>query len=88
MSSMAIPVATTSPQADQVQVELLRRASPATRAARALSLSATVIELARHAIRERHPDWSEDQVAMEFVAVHYGNDLADRVRAYLERMRR
>ena len=42
---MAIPVPCTSPEADEVQVALLRRASSALRAERALSLSAEVSEL-------------------------------------------
>ena len=85
---MAIPVPSTSPKADEVQVALLRRASSATRAERALSLSAEVIALARRAIRERHPGWSDEQVGLEFVAVHYGTDLAERVRQHIERKKR
>ena len=70
-----------------MQVELLRRAGQAGRFARARSLSTTVITLARKAIREQMPGASDEEVGLRFVEVHYGADLAGRVRAYLERRR-
>jgi hypothetical protein len=42
------------------------------------------IELSRRAIRRQHPDWDEREVQLHFVALHYGEDLASRVRVYLE----
>lgn len=83
--AMALPVQSTDPAAAGVQVRLLRAAGIAGRFARARSLSTTVIELSRRAIRLRHPDWSEREVLLEFVRLHYGRDLANRVRARLER---
>ena len=80
---MALPVAENN-KARAVQLELFRRASPGRRFALASSLSTSTMELARAAIRRRHPDWSERDVELEFVRVHYGADLAHRVRAYLE----
>ena len=47
------------------------------------SLSAEVIEMSRRAIRKIHPDWSERDVLLEWAAVHYGRDLADKLRDYL-----
>ena len=79
---MAQPV-TEDPHARSVQLELFRKASPGRRFALARSLSGTTMELARDAIRRRHPDWSEREVLLEFARVHYGRDLADRVGAYL-----
>jgi len=63
----------------------LREAGTAGRFARARSLSASVIALSRRAIRRRHPEWSEREVLLEFVALHYGRDLAARIREQLER---
>jgi hypothetical protein len=48
-----------------------------------MSLSQSAIELSRRAIRRRHPDASEEELGLLFVELHYGRDLADRVRAYL-----
>lgn len=82
---MARPVvSSSSAEAAKLQVQLLRAAGTASRFARARSLSASVIGLSRRAIRRRHPDWSEREVLLEFVALHYGRDLAGRVRKRLE----
>ncbi|WP_456426155.1 hypothetical protein [Rhodocaloribacter sp.] len=75
----------THPEAERVQIELFRRAGPEKRLALALSLSASTVEMARNAIRRRHPTLSEEEVKLKFVEVHYGKELADRVRASLRR---
>lgn len=73
--------------ADRVQVELLRRAGGGRRLALARSLSGSMIELSRAAIRAASPGIGEEEVGLRFVALHYGADLASRVREYLERRR-
>ena len=80
---MTLPVSSHQ-NADQIQIELLRRAGPGKRLALARSLTTTVVSLARQAIRRRHPTAHEDEVLLEFVSVHYGPDLAARVRRYIE----
>jgi hypothetical protein len=71
--------------AARVQVDLLRRAGTAKRAALALSLSHTVISLSRRALRERMaPETSERELLLRWAAVNYGEDLAERVRRYLD----
>jgi hypothetical protein len=82
---MAVPVESTSPAADDVQVSLLRKAGTAGRFARARSLTSSVIALARLAIRRRHPEWCERDVLLEFVSLHYGRELGERVRCDLQR---
>jgi hypothetical protein len=69
--------------AHAAQVALLRAAGEARRFELARSLSASTMALARDAIARRHPEWNERDVQLEFVRVHYGADLAARVRAYL-----
>src|SRR5437867_3393090 len=66
-----------------VQVDLFRKASASRRFELACSLSKSTIELARDAIRRRHPEWPERDVLLEFARIHYGVDLAERVRVYL-----
>lgn len=78
----------TNLQAERVQLDLLRRATVARRAATALSLTQTVVELARRAIRRQNPELSEQEVLLRFVAVHYGPELAGRLAAGLERRRK
>lgn len=75
----------TDPQAEQVQLRLLRSASNARRASLALSMSGWAIEMSKRAIRRAHPEATEQDVNLRFVELHYGKDLAERVRAYLAR---
>lgn len=70
----------TSPAAAEFQIGLLREASPARRVRAVRSLSRSVIELSRRALRRRHPDATEDEIDIAFVEVHYGPALADWVR--------
>ncbi|MGH2410086.1 MAG: hypothetical protein ACRDGS_06895 [Chloroflexota bacterium] len=73
----------TTIEAERVRMALFRAASPSRRFALALSLSRTVISLSRAAIRQAHPDASEEEVGLLFVEYHYGEKLARQVRAYL-----
>ena len=69
--------------ADEVQVELMRRAGPQKRSALALRLSDETIALARRAIARNRPELDEEQRGIEFVRIHYGADLADRLERWL-----
>lgn len=73
----------TDPEADRVQFELLRNATPARRSAMALSLTQTVLELSRGGLRRAMPGASEEDVRLRFVELNYGQALADEVRRYL-----
>jgi hypothetical protein len=75
--------ADTDPDAERVQIELLRRAGPARRAQLALSLSAQVIELSRRALARAEPSASPVEIQLRFVELNYGRELADAVRARL-----
>ncbi len=77
----------TDPEAARVQLELLRRASPARRVALALSLSRTVLGLSRRGLERRSPSASEEEISLRFVELHYGRDLAEELRQDLARRR-
>jgi hypothetical protein len=49
-----------------------------------LSLSQTVLELSRQALRERMPGVSEQEIRLRWLALTHGADLAARVRAKLD----
>lgn len=70
----------THPDAERVPIELLRSATVAQRASLAFQLSESAIELARRALRRAHPDESAYEIGLRFVAIHYGQELADRLR--------
>jgi hypothetical protein len=79
------PHSDTHLEGERVQIELLRKASRRERFARACSLSAMTISLSRRAIARANPDFTPRQAHLKFVELHYGKDLASRVRRYLER---
>jgi hypothetical protein len=74
----------TDADSERVQVELMRRAPLARRSALALSLSQSMIGLSRNAIRRSMPDASDEDVAVRFVELHYGVELASGLRRYLQ----
>lgn len=74
----------TSPEADEVQIRLLRQASPERRGRLALMLSDTTRHLARRAIDGAAPTLSERARDLLFVRVHYGPELARTLSRYLE----
>lgn len=78
----------TQPAAERMQLELLRRFSPGKRARLALSLSDVVISSSKRAIKLANPDLDEPALKLRFIALNYGNELAERVRLHLERRRK
>jgi hypothetical protein len=81
-TSMRPGLTDTDPAAERVQLDLLRRAGATRRVALALSLSRSMIELSRRGLRRSHPGASERALALLFVALSYGSELADGLRAY------
>lgn len=77
--------ADTAPDAERVQVALLRAASVSRRLHIALDLSATVIGAARRALARARPHASARELDLRFVELHYGPDAAAGLRADLER---
>ena len=75
----------TAPEAEKVQIDLIRKSSVARRISIVRSLSQTVIYLSRRAIKRAKPFLSERELDIAFVANHYGEELAERLRLYLER---
>ena len=73
----------THPDAEKVMIELLRKATVAQRVARAFSMSAMVKDLSMRAIAKANPEYSEQEVKLKWAELHYGKDLADRVREYI-----
>lgn len=73
----------THPEAERIQIELLRKATTERRLELGLSLSQTALRIARQAIAQANPLASEEQRKLLFVEITYGKELADRVRAYL-----
>jgi hypothetical protein len=73
----------THPAAVRVQLELLRRAEAERRGSIMCSLSRAVIDLSRRALRERMPEATDAELLLRWAELHYGADLAARVRRRL-----
>ena len=88
LSSMRARAADTDPEAERIQIELMRRAGVGARVRLDASLTRTVIALARRAIRRSLANPTDEEVGLRFVELHYGRELAGEVRRYLATRRR
>src|SRR3990167_1061128 len=80
--------ADTTPDAERVQIDLLRAAPVARRLHLALQLTATVIGAPRRAIGRAQPHDSPQDRDLRFVDLHYGADVAAGLRKDLDRRSR
>jgi hypothetical protein len=72
-------------RAEMVQIDLLRKSTISQRVSMALSLSETVIRLARKAICIQNPHLSDRDALLCFIAIHYGSGLAESLTNNLQR---
>jgi len=77
------PISDTPAAVAAIQIDILRRAGAGARIALAFSMSRMVCGLSRRAILRAHPGISDDDLAVRFVAAHYGSGLADGLRSHL-----
>jgi hypothetical protein len=75
----------TSSDTYALQIDLVRRMTPAQRLKKTCGLSLQVKRMAMDAIRRRHPEFDEDEVRWKFLELAYGKDLADAVRGWQRR---
>lgn len=73
----------TDAETQRVHLEMIRAASPSRRMRLAISLSRTVVTLARDGIARGLPGASREEVGLRFVELHYGRELAAGLRADL-----
>ena len=79
--------ADTDPDAERVQLDLLRAASPSQRAGLAVALTTNAIAASRRALERRSPTASEEEIGLRFVELNYGPALAAEVAAFLRTRR-
>lgn len=72
----------THPEAERVQIELLRKAGPARRFKLTRSLNRLGIQLSRQAIRKTRPHATGEELRLFIIELYYGKGLADRLRGY------
>ena len=74
-----------SPEIERVQIELLRKMSPARKFSLVRSMTQTMIQASRANIQALHPGADESELRLLFIELYYGKELADRVRIDSER---
>jgi hypothetical protein len=80
---VATALTDTDPEAERIQLELLRRATPERRLRLALSLTESVLALSRGGLAQKMPGASDEEIGVRFVELHYGAGLADELRRHL-----
>ncbi len=73
----------TSPEAERVQIELLRQATAAEKIAQMRSMTTMAVKLSRRAIARANPTLSAQEVDLKWVELHYGKQLGRDLRNYL-----
>ncbi len=71
------------PEAEQVQVAILRQAPVTRRLAMTRALTESVYRRSMHAIRRAHPELNDEEIKLFFVRLNYGADLAGKLATYL-----
>ena len=74
----------TSLEFERVYFAMLRLKTPTERLHLAREHIDATIRRARRRIARQHPAWSEREVALHWAELMYGEELVNRVRAYLE----
>ena len=77
----------TSPEAELVLIRLLREKPPSARLNDAVMASNRVAQQCKEAIRRSDPKCSEENIKLRFIALNYGEEMANKVRAYLGKKR-
>jgi hypothetical protein len=73
----------THPDAEKVQIDLLRKASGAQKIKQMRSLTSLVVGLSRRGIARANPNLDRHEADMLWVEQNYGKELATHLRTYL-----
>jgi hypothetical protein len=83
MNIEPIPADTTA-EAARVHLEIIRRLSPDKRMELALRLSGTIRDVVADGVRNRHPEYDEEQVRLAVMRLMLGAELFQKVRPGVE----
>lgn len=75
----------THPDAERVQIELLRQKTPMQRLGMALDLTDSLLRSSRQTIASRNPHLNAHELTVKCVELYYGKQLAAQLRDYLRR---
>jgi hypothetical protein len=74
----------THPDAEKIQIELIRKADFSKRMSLLASMTETIRLLSFRAIKRANPGLSDRECDILFVEYHYGKELAKKLKKYLE----
>jgi hypothetical protein len=74
----------THPEIEERLITMLRGLGVAKKFNMVRSLTSTAIHFSRRAIRRANPSLDERELKLKFVSLHYGDDLANRLRKYMD----
>ena len=77
----------TNSKTEKFLISLLRNASTEKKISLVRSLSQTIIQLSKRAISRANKNLDKQQIDLRFITYHYGIDLANRVKKYLDKSR-
>ena len=72
----------TNPEAERVQLELIRRIPPAQRACKAIQMTTRLIRECKMAIARNNPGLTQREIGIAFIELNYGKELAAAVERY------
>jgi len=75
----------TYPETERILISLIRKESFSKKLSQILSLSQTIIQLSKRAITRANKDLDANQIKLLFINYHYGKDLAERVKKYIDK---
>ncbi|MEO6694390.1 MAG: hypothetical protein ABIY50_04675 [Ignavibacteria bacterium] len=81
---MRLQSSDTNPKAETLLIEMIRELNTSQRISKALSLSSSIINLSKRAIERANPNKDKSELDLLFVKLHYGNELADKLKLFLQ----
>jgi hypothetical protein len=72
----------TSPEAEEVQLDLIRHLTPSERALKSLRMTTRLIRECKAAIARNNPGLTQRQIGLAFIELNYGKELAAAVDHY------
>lgn len=74
----------TNPKVESILIEMISKLTVSQRLAKTLSFSSAVLNLSKRAIYRANPGKSKSELDLIFVRLHYGDDLADKLKTFLQ----
>ncbi len=75
----------TNLEVEKFFISLIRKVSAQEKLSQTLSFSSSIMNLSKRAISRANPELSDEEKNLLFVKYHYGDELAERVRLFINK---